>query len=111
MGIASAAPPLPRPTRTFSSSTCRGGSDSLPGAFLKRHFARDDLLPPIGALLGAQEFIPGSRSQGAPRSSSSSSSEDGVRFVVPAGVRWGSEPWRPRTGARTERSSNATCAG
>jgi [glutamine synthetase] adenylyltransferase / [glutamine synthetase]-adenylyl-L-tyrosine phosphorylase len=32
--------------------------DSLPGAFLKRAFAREDLLPLIGALLGGSEFIP-----------------------------------------------------
>ncbi|HEU4949510.1 MAG TPA: hypothetical protein VFT11_01995, partial [Candidatus Deferrimicrobiaceae bacterium] len=32
--------------------------DSLPGAFLKRAFAREDLLPVIGALLGGSEFIP-----------------------------------------------------
>ncbi|PJB31472.1 MAG: bifunctional [glutamate--ammonia ligase]-adenylyl-L-tyrosine phosphorylase/[glutamate--ammonia-ligase] adenylyltransferase, partial [Deltaproteobacteria bacterium CG_4_9_14_3_um_filter_65_9] len=32
--------------------------DSLPGALLTRAFARDDLLPLIGALLGGSEFIP-----------------------------------------------------
>ena len=32
--------------------------DSLPGDFLKRAFAREDLLPLIGALLGGSEFIP-----------------------------------------------------
>ena len=32
--------------------------DSLPGALLSRAFARDDLLPLIGALLGGSEFIP-----------------------------------------------------
>ncbi|MDO8737368.1 bifunctional [glutamate--ammonia ligase]-adenylyl-L-tyrosine phosphorylase/[glutamate--ammonia-ligase] adenylyltransferase [Candidatus Deferrimicrobium sp.] len=32
--------------------------DSLPGAILTRAFARDDLLPLIGALLGGSEFIP-----------------------------------------------------
>jgi glutamate-ammonia-ligase adenylyltransferase len=32
--------------------------DSLPGAYLKRAFAREDLLPVIGALLGGSEFIP-----------------------------------------------------
>jgi len=32
--------------------------DSLPGAFLARAFAREDLLSPIGALLGGSEFIP-----------------------------------------------------
>ena len=32
--------------------------DSLPGEFLTRAFAREDLLPLIGALLGGSEFIP-----------------------------------------------------
>ena len=32
--------------------------DSLPGDFLKRAFAREDLLPLIGAMLGGSEFIP-----------------------------------------------------
>jgi len=32
--------------------------DSLPGAILTRAFAREDLLPLIGALLGGSEFIP-----------------------------------------------------
>ncbi|MEK7366076.1 MAG: bifunctional [glutamate--ammonia ligase]-adenylyl-L-tyrosine phosphorylase/[glutamate--ammonia-ligase] adenylyltransferase, partial [Candidatus Deferrimicrobiota bacterium] len=54
--ICRAAAPAPDPDLFFLNLS--RWFDSLPGAFLKRAFAREDLLPLIGALLGGSEFIP-----------------------------------------------------
>ena len=54
--ICRAAAPAPDPDLFFLNLS--RWVDSLPGAFLKRAFAREDLLPLIGALLGGSEFIP-----------------------------------------------------
>jgi len=69
--ICRAATPAPDPDLFFLNLS--RWVDSLPGAFLKRRSRATDLLPPIGALLGARSSSR-SRSQGARRSSSSSSS-------------------------------------
>ncbi|MHB1012604.1 MAG: [protein-PII] uridylyltransferase family protein [Desulfobacteria bacterium] len=54
--ICRAAAPAPDPDLFFLNLS--RWVDSLPGAILTRAFAREDLLPLIGALLGGSEFIP-----------------------------------------------------